>query len=77
MRLTTAPATLSYLAFLQALAIFDRGRTIPSLQLVKLVRSLLSIGIYYNPTASPSTIVLPVTMHLPISFANQGLARIG
>ena len=37
---------------------------------------LLSIGIYYNPTASPSTIVLSVSMHLPVSIASQELAQI-
>ena len=36
---------------------------------------LLSIGIYYNPTASPSTIVLSVSMHLPVSIASQELAQ--
>ena len=37
---------------------------------------ILSIGIYYNPTASPSTIVLAISMHPPVSFASQELAQI-
>ena len=36
----------------------------------------LSIGIYYNPTASPCTIVLVVSMHPPVSFTSQELAQI-
>ena len=54
-----------------------RFRTGLDLNYVKPTLYYLSIGIYYNPTASSYTIALAVSMHLPISFANRGPARIG